>query len=270
MSFDVQALEPKIRAILSAPGTDLATISAKRVRKELAERDPALTSDLLKEHKDQIDAIITRVYEEVSAARNGTAHSKSEDDDDEDASTTSAAAKRKRADASDNDDDEPAPAKPKKSKQKKELTDEELARQLSNEINGRQRASRTAASSKTKANGSKRGKKGPKSSATVASDGEAGDSDEEAKPKKRGGGFKKEYVLSEPLAALLKTDKLSRPQTVKQLWDHIKANNMQNPENKKEIICDDSFKAIFKCDRIDMFKMNKELGQHLHEPQPAS
>ncbi len=36
---------------------------------------------------------------------------------------------------------------------------------------------------------------------------------------------------------------------------------MQNPENKKEIICDDSFRSIFKCDRIDMFKMNKELGQ---------
>ncbi|KAI0365573.1 SWIB-domain-containing protein [Pilatotrama ljubarskyi] len=268
MSFDVQALEPKIRAILSAPGTDLATISAKRVRKELAEHDPALTPELLKEKKDEIDAIITRVYEEVSAAQNNNGAAKSEEDD-EDASSTGAA-KRKRADASDPDDDEPAPAKPKKAKQKKELTDEELARQLSNEINGRQRASRAAASSKAKANGSKRGKKGPKSSATVASDGEAGDSDGEAKPKKRGGGFKKEYVLSEPLAALLKTDKLSRPQTVKQLWDHIKANNMQNPENKKEIICDDSFKAIFKCDRIDMFKMNKELGQHLHEPQPAS
>ena len=36
---------------------------------------------------------------------------------------------------------------------------------------------------------------------------------------------------------------------------------MQNPENKREIVCDDSFRAVFKCDRIDMFKMNKELGQ---------
>ena len=48
---------------------------------------------------------------------------------------------------------------------------------------------------------------------------------------------------------------------VKLLWDHIKANNMQNPSNKREIVCDDAFRAIFKCDRIDMFKMNKELGQ---------
>ena len=53
---------------------------------------------------------------------------------------------------------------------------------------------------------------------------------------------------------------------VKKLWEHIKGNNMQNPENKREIICDDSFRSIFKCDRIDMFKMNKELGQCVPSP----
>ncbi|KAI9064538.1 SWIB-domain-containing protein [Trametes sanguinea] len=258
--MDVSALEPQIRDILSAPGIDLQTISAKRVRKELLERDPNLSAEFVKEKKDEIDAIIARVYEEVSTAQNGG------DASDADGA---AGAKRKREDASEGDG-EPAAA-PRKSKKRQELTDEELARQLSNEINGRSRTSRTAASSKTKANGAKRGgKKGPKSSATVASDEEGASGEEGAKPKRRGGGFTKEYALSEPLGALLKVDKLSRPQIVKQLWNHIKANNMQNPENKKEIICDESFKAIFKCERIDMFKMNKELGQHLREPEPAA
>ena len=73
-------------------------------------------------------------------------------------------------------------------------------------------------------------------------------------------------TISEPLATLLGVEKLSRPQIVKQLWNHIKSNNMQNPENKKEIICDDQFRAIFKVDRIDMFKMNKELGQYVCHP----
>ena len=71
------------------------------------------------------------------------------------------------------------------------------------------------------------------------------------------------FPPSEPLATLLGVEKLSRPQIVKALWDHIKSNNMQNPENKKEIICDDQFRAVFKVDRIDMFKMNKELGQYV-------
>ncbi|CDO77043.1 hypothetical protein BN946_scf184403.g18 [Trametes cinnabarina] len=261
MSTDVSALEPRIREILTAPGTDLQTISAKRVRKELLERDPNLSAEFVKEKKDEIDAIIARVYEEVSSAQNGD-DVKSEDDG---GAGGGGGGKRKHEDAFEGDG-EPA-AKPKKSKQKQEMTDEELARQLSNEINGRSRTSRTAASSK----GAKRGaKKGRKSSAVVASDEEGASGEEGAKPKRRGGGFKKEYALSEPLAALLKVDKLSRPQIVKQLWDHIKANNMQNPENKKEIICDDNFKAIFKCDKIDMFKMNKELGQHLREPPAAT
>jgi upstream activation factor subunit UAF30 len=66
---------------------------------------------------------------------------------------------------------------------------------------------------------------------------------------------------SEPLAALLQIQKLSRPQVVKQLWDYIKGNELQNPSNKREIVCDAGFKAIFGVDKIDMFKMNKVLGQ---------
>ncbi|KAI0753063.1 SWIB-domain-containing protein [Daedaleopsis nitida] len=273
----IQALEPTIRQILSSPGIDLATISAKRVRKQLLELVPSLPPAIFRDSdkKEQVDAIIAKVYGQVSA---------SNADDDDDVSP-----KRKREDASDGETSAP-PKKSKKVKSKQEQTDAELARQIQSELNSRGRSSR-AASSKTKANGTKRGaKKGPKSSATVNSDGEQGSGEDDAKPKKRGGGFKKEYALrsvflthlfpfarldspsssSEPLAALIGLEKLSRPQIVKQLWDHIKANNMQNPENKKEIICDDSFRSIFKCDRIDMFKMNKELGQHLYEPPVAS
>jgi upstream activation factor subunit UAF30 len=54
---------------------------------------------------------------------------------------------------------------------------------------------------------------------------------------------------------------MSRPQVVKQLWAHIKSNEMQNPENKRQIVCDDAFRRLFNTDRIDMFQMNKVLGQ---------
>lgn len=184
MSSQIQALEPKIRQILSAPGTDLSTISAKRVRKQLLELDPSLSPDFIKEKKDEIDDVIAKVYEQVSAAPSDAGGG----DDGDDASS-----KRKRKDAS---DDEPpaAPAKKtKKTKTKQEKTDEELARQLQNEINGRGRSSRTGASSSKKANGAKRGKKA-KSAAAVGSDGEEVESEGEGK-KKRGGGFKKEYML---------------------------------------------------------------------------
>jgi upstream activation factor subunit UAF30 len=66
---------------------------------------------------------------------------------------------------------------------------------------------------------------------------------------------------SEPLAALVQEDSLSRPQVVKKLWAYIKGNSLQNPANGREIMCDGALKAVFNTDKIDMFKMNKELGK---------
>jgi upstream activation factor subunit UAF30 len=54
---------------------------------------------------------------------------------------------------------------------------------------------------------------------------------------------------------------LSRPQVVKHLWVYIKDRELQNPDNKREILCDPSFKAVFGVEKIDMFRMNKVLGQ---------
>lgn len=66
---------------------------------------------------------------------------------------------------------------------------------------------------------------------------------------------------SAPLSALLEVDKLSRPQVVKRLWDYIKGNELQNPSNRREIMCDERFKAVFNVDKLNMFKMNQVLGQ---------
>lgn len=51
---------------------------------------------------------------------------------------------------------------------------------------------------------------------------------------------------------------------VKKLWEHIKGNDLQDPSDKRQIICDDKMHAVFKQSRVDMFKMNKEIGNHLY------
>ena len=194
MSLDVSKYEGQIRDILLTPGVDLSTISAKRVRKQLLERNEELTPELIKEYKDELDGLIGSVYEEVSGEGDGD-----EDDDSQ---------KRKHDDGEDEVDDEvPAPKKKKKSTEK---ADAELARKLSKELNGRERGSRAAAPKKA---GAKRGKKGAKSSATVDSDGEGADG--EAKPKRKGG-FTKEYTLrcATPFSALIVNYSLSRPWSV--------------------------------------------------------
>lgn len=68
-------------------------------------------------------------------------------------------------------------------------------------------------------------------------------------------------ACSEALGDVVQAPKLSRPQVVKQLWVYIKENELQNPSNKREIICDTKLKAVFGVEKIDMFTMNKVLGK---------
>ena len=44
---------------------------------------------------------------------------------------------------------------------------------------------------------------------------------------------------------------------MKKLWEYIKSNNLQNPANRQEILCDDRLRALFGCDKVKMFGMNK-------------
>jgi len=269
MTLDFNNLEPYIEEILTAPGTDLATISAKRVRKQLQIIDPLLTPELLKEHREAVDAVIARVFERVQSS----AASGSQDSEVDDTLEPVAQKRRlsengggsfpKEEDATDVD----SPPPPKKAKRvaKQELTDAELARQLSSEINGRTR--RNNGLPKAASNGSSKKKRKAKSAEMVHSDSDSGEIKRTSSKKKSReggaarGGFAKPYLLSEPLAAVIGVESLSRPQVVKQLWAYIKANELQNPSNKKEIICDSLLKPLFNADKIDMFKMNKVLGQ---------
>lgn len=63
------------------------------------------------------------------------------------------------------------------------------------------------------------------------------------------------------------TDKprqLSRPQTVKRIWAYVRANDLQDPSDKRMIRCDDSMRAVFKQDKVHMFTMNKILSQNMY------
>jgi len=76
--------------------------------------------------------------------------------------------------------------------------------------------------------------------------------------------------LSPPLGSFLGKKKLSRPQVIKSLWVYIKEHNLQNPENKREIILDDKMQGVFGVDRFSMFKMAKYISTHIHPYKPYS
>ena len=79
----------------------------------------------------------------------------------------------------------------------------------------------------------------------------------------RQSGLQRPVTPSKELAAITGSDPLPRSQVVSKVWDHIRKNNLQDPNNKREIIADDKLRAVFGKDRCSMFEMNKHLSRHL-------
>ena len=82
--------------------------------------------------------------------------------------------------------------------------------------------------------------------------------------RKEGRGQARPVQRSSDLAAITGSSPLPRSQVVSKVWDHIRKNNLQNPQNKREILADDKLKKVFGGkDRVSMFEMNKHLSNHL-------
>ena len=76
-------------------------------------------------------------------------------------------------------------------------------------------------------------------------------------------GLLKPLQPSEELAAVVGSRPLSRGEVVSKVWEYIRAHNLQNPENRREILADTKLRKIFGKDKVTMFEMNKHLAQHL-------
>ncbi|ONM12523.1 uncharacterized protein [Zea mays] len=98
----------------------------------------------------------------------------------------------------------------------------------------------------------------------------AGDNKESASKRKRGGpgGLNKICAISPELQTIVGETAMSRTQIVKQLWAYIRQNNLQDPDDKRKIICNDELRVVFETDTTDMFKMNKLLAKHITPLDP--
>lgn len=83
-------------------------------------------------------------------------------------------------------------------------------------------------------------------------------------PRKANPALLKPMKLSAELEAVIGPGPLPRGQVMKKLWDYIKENNLQNPENKRNIIADEKLLPIFGGQKeISMFEMTKLVSTHL-------
>ncbi|ANB13969.1 Tri1p [Sugiyamaella lignohabitans] len=125
-------------------------------------------------------------------------------------------------------------SKPKPSVKRSVDDDAEMAAKLHAELN------RPSLRRETRQPASKRSRKTKKR--------RADDDSDEDKPKRKANPnnpFMRPVVLSPALSTVLGETEMPRPHIVKALWKYIKEHKLQNPENMKEIICDDTLRPVF-------------------------
>ncbi|KAM6540840.1 hypothetical protein CsatB_005287 [Cannabis sativa] len=76
-------------------------------------------------------------------------------------------------------------------------------------------------------------------------------------------GIMKPRKVSPEMQSLVGAPEISRTQALKVIWAHIKENNLQDPENKRIIVCDDKLKSIFKGkDRVGFLEIAGLITPH--------
>ncbi|KAK8965274.1 Zinc finger CCCH domain-containing protein 44 [Platanthera guangdongensis] len=80
-------------------------------------------------------------------------------------------------------------------------------------------------------------------------------------------GIQKPLPLSPALRKFLGQPEISRSGAVKKIWEYIKLRELQNPSNKREIICDEKLKTIFDGkEKVGMLEVAKLLSPHFVKP----
>ena len=87
--------------------------------------------------------------------------------------------------------------------------------------------------------------------------------DDTASKGKRPNALQQPLKPSAELAAVVGAEPLPRGEVVSKVWDYIKAHNLQNPQERREILADAKLEAVFGAKKASMFEMNKHLARHL-------
>ncbi|WPU63579.1 SWIB/MDM2 domain-containing protein [Peredibacter starrii] len=75
--------------------------------------------------------------------------------------------------------------------------------------------------------------------------------------------FMTAFTPSTELAGVIGSAAVPRTEVVKKLWAYIKKNNLQNPKNKRNILCDDKLSKVFGKKEVTMFELASLIGKHL-------
>ncbi len=98
---------------------------------------------------------------------------------------------------------------------------------------------------------------------TVKSEGGEGD----GVVKKRETALTKPVKMSQELSEFLgnSSGMLPRTQIVKEVWVYIKQHELQNPQDRREVLCDERMEKVF-GPKTTIFGLNKVISKHVYRP----
>jgi DNA topoisomerase-3 len=68
---------------------------------------------------------------------------------------------------------------------------------------------------------------------------------------------------SAELAAVIGKEPVARTEVIKKIWDYIKAQGLQDPNDKRSVLADAKLQPVFGKDRVTMFEITGLVGKHL-------
>lgn len=105
-------------------------------------------------------------------------------------------------------------------------------------------------------------KKAPAKTATAAKE-PATEAAAPAKKRTPNAAFMKALTPSPALAAVVGSAPLPRTEIISKLWVYIKANNLQDAANKRNINADAKLKELFGKPQVSMFELAGLIGKHV-------
>jgi chromatin remodeling complex protein RSC6 len=76
--------------------------------------------------------------------------------------------------------------------------------------------------------------------------------------------FMRAMTPSADLGAVVGNNPMPRTEVTKKVWEYIKKNNLQDPNERRTINADDKLKRVFGGkSRVSMFEMTKHVNNHL-------
>ncbi|KFK39989.1 hypothetical protein AALP_AA3G315600 [Arabis alpina] len=76
-------------------------------------------------------------------------------------------------------------------------------------------------------------------------------------------GIMKPRPVSPEMQDVVGLSEIPRTQALKRTWAYIKENDLQDPQNKRDILCDEKLKKIFEGrERVGFLEIAKLIGPH--------